>query len=392
MTSRVLVTDGDQRAALAAVRSLGRAGHVVAVAARGVRSLAGASRHAAARYAFRDPLTDPAGAREDLVLACRGHQADFLLPFSEPTIYALHADPGRLGATRLLAAEPEPFRRITDKDLVLSLASRHGIAAPAQLRVDTPGAVPPDALPAFPVVVKPSRSVAGGPGRWVKLGVKYAATADELAARLAFYPAEAYPVLVQQRVVGPGIGIFLLLWQGETKAVFAHRRIREKPVAGGVSTCRESIAADPDLVARTRALLDEFAWDGPAMVEYKVDAATGTPYLMEINGRFWGSLQLAIDAGVDFPALYLGLAEGRAVPPVTSYRTGVRCRWELGELDHLWARLRRSPQELGLLPGAPGRWRTLADVLSWRRGDRAEVLRRDDPAPFLHEVRHWFRT
>ena len=66
---------------------------------------------------------------------------------------------------------------------------------------------------------------------------------------------------------------------------------------------RESIALDPELLARSRALLDRFEWNGVAMIEYKIDEATGTPYLMEINGRFWGSLQLAVDAGVDFPAL-----------------------------------------------------------------------------------------
>ena len=69
-----------------------------------------------------------------------------------------------------------------------------------------------------------------------------------------------------------------------------------------MSVYRESVAADPDLVRRSRALLDAFGWCGVAMVEYKLDERTGTPYLMEVNGRFWGSLQLAIDAGVDFPS------------------------------------------------------------------------------------------
>ena len=32
------------------------------------------------------------------------------------------------------------------------------------------------------------------------------------------------------------------------------------------------------------------------MVEFKQDATTGTPYFMEVNGRFWRSLQPGIDA------------------------------------------------------------------------------------------------
>src|SRR6185312_15979930 len=103
--------------------------------------------------------------------------------------------------------------------------------------------------------------------------------------------------------------------------------------SGGVSVYRESIVADPELVRRSRALLDRFGWCGVAMIEYKVDARTGTPYLMEINARFWGSLQLAIDAGVDFPNLLLSVALDGARPAMPTYRAGVRSRWWWGDVD-----------------------------------------------------------
>ena len=83
-------------------------------------------------------------------------------------------------------------------------------------------------------------------------------------------------------------------------AFFAHKRLRERPPWGGVSVLSESAEPDPRLKALARQLLDDACWHGVAMVEFKV-APDGTPYLMEINTRFWGSLQLAIDAGVDFP-------------------------------------------------------------------------------------------
>ncbi len=172
--------------------------------------------------------------------------------------------------------------------------------------------------------------------------------------------------------------------------MFSHRRIREKPPSGGVSVYRESIAADAGLVARSRALLDRFSWQGVAMIEFKVDEATGTPYLMEINGRFWGSLQLAVDAGVDFPALLIALAQGENPPPVTRYRPGVRSRWWLGDVDHLLARIRRTSAELALPPGAPSRLRAIFDFLTlWKPGDRSEIFRWRDPAPALRELRLW---
>src|SRR5690606_2853052 len=125
---------------------------------------------------------------------------------------------------------------------------------------------------------------------------------------------------------------------------------------------RESIPLDPQLLDRCVELLRRFNWEGVAMIECKVSAATGIPYIMEINGRFWGSLQLAIDAGVDFPRLLVEGTNGSVL--VTEYTNGVRLRWELGDLDHLIARMRRSPEELALPPGYPSRRRALLDFFT----------------------------
>jgi predicted ATP-grasp superfamily ATP-dependent carboligase len=111
-----------------------------------------------------------------------------------------------------------------------------------------------------------------------------------------------FPVLVQERVEGEGVGVFVLVWDGVLQAVVGHRRIREKPPSGGVSVMRESTTVEPVLLERSLGLLRDLGWEnGVAMVEYKVDPKSGQTWLMEINGRFWGSLQMAVDAGVDFP-------------------------------------------------------------------------------------------
>ena len=119
---------------------------------------------------------------------------------------------------------------------------------------------------------------------------------------------------------------------------------------------------------------------------------TGTPFLMEVNARFWGSLQLAIDAGVDFPHLVYRLARGER-PASPAYRTGVRSRWLLGDLDHVLARLTRSDGELQLPDSAPSRWRALREFLTpGGRDVHYEVLSRDDPRPFRHELREYLGT
>jgi predicted ATP-grasp superfamily ATP-dependent carboligase len=185
--------------------------------------------------------------------------------------------------------------------------------------------------------------------------------------------------------------MFTLIWGGELVAAFAHRRLREKPPAGGVSVYSESIPVDPQLLERGVRLLHDFAWQGVAMLEFKIDRRTGRPYLMEINGRLWGSLQLAIDAGVDFPALLVACALGQR-PARPAYQAGGRNRWWWGDVDHLLARFRSSESELGLPPGAPSRWQAARDFLRlWRAGDRNEVLRLSDPWPFVRETVDWLR-
>ena len=129
------------------------------------------------------------------------------------------------------------------------------------------------------------------------------------------------------------------------------------------------------------------------MVEFKEDAATGTPYLMEVNGRFWGSLQLACDAGIDFPGVLVGLALGEEVDVARSYRIGIRSRWLWGDVDHFLWMFRNSAERRSLPPYLPGRLGTLLRLLIlWRPRDRFEVLRFCDPKPFFRESVEWVRS
>jgi len=389
----VLVTDGTERAALAVVRSLGRAGHPIHVASDRLRCLAGASRWSRTERRVPSPLDDPGAFREGIRDMVSSERIGVVLAISEASLLALLEERDSLPEGVIL---PFPdlgrFLQVTDKARVLEEARALGIATPGQVVLERPS---PSVLldpPPFPIVIKPARSVSGEASARGKFGVLHAGSRSELELGLASLPPEAYPLLLQQRVEGEGIGVFLLLWKGEVRAVSGHRRIREKPPSGGVSVYRESVVPPRDLVERSAALLQAFDWEGVAMVEYKMDREGSTPYLMEINGRFWGSVQLAVDAGVDFPRLLTSLSLGEEIGPPPAIQPGVRSRWWLGDLDHLLIRLRRSDAALHLPPGSPGRLRALRSFLTHRPSvDRGEVLRWSDPAPGLREVSDWIR-
>ena len=335
----ILVTDAEQRSALAAVRALGRAGYRVHVCSTEDRPLAGASRHA--RSVYRVPSAKD--SREDFVRRV-GDLVDSLgvavvLPATEPAMLALLDRRQTLEPAVVPFGSPEAFRALSDKARVTEAARTIGLPVPHQ-RLLADAAPEEAAGMTFPLVVKPSRSTVASGNQLLEQSVSHVASHSELRRVLQSLPEAAFPVLLQERISGPGMGIFLLRWNGEPRAVFAHRRIREKPPSGGVSVYRESVEADPDLVARSEELLERFGWSGVAMVEYKRDADTGVPYVMEVNARLWGSLQLAVDAGVDFPRLLVEAALGAPAPTSPGYRTGVRCRWWWGDVDHLIARLR----------------------------------------------------
>jgi predicted ATP-grasp superfamily ATP-dependent carboligase len=319
-------------------------------------------------------------------------EVDVLLPVTEASLLAVL--PIRKDFDCLIPfASAEQFDRICDKAEVLSVANARGIAVPAQKDILAAPEAPDDLGSLyFPIVVKPSRSVSGPESGRVRNAVSYANDEGELRESLTRVPTVSYPILLQQRIVGPGIGVSILIWNGELRAAFSHRRIREKPPSGGVSVLRESIPLDKHLLEASVGLLRDLEWKGVAMLEYKRDAKTGIYYLMEINGRLWGSLQLAIDSGVDFPRLLVEAALGSPSAPVTEYRIGVRSQWEWGDVDNLLALFFHSSDRLALPTRRPSRFATLTQfVRTLGNGTQREVWRFNDPLPFFRESMNWIR-
>lgn len=383
---RVLVTDGETRAALAATRALGARGCLVHVASTSGCSLAGASRFAAADHAVGDVRLEPKSWAERVEGLVEAKEIDALLPVSEMS----HGNLYRFGLSdRASVACPprEAYEAAVDKKTLIERAAGLGVEVPLTAFVEDPARLSdlPEGL-RFPAVLKPRRSCFFQAGRW-QSGVAILVRDGEGLDRARRDPGLAGGTLVQEYVPGHGEAVFLLAERGRALVRFAYRRIREKPPTGGQSTLRESILPDPVLLDASEKLLGELAYTGAAMCEFR-RRPDGRAPLLEINPRLWGSVQLAIDAGVDVPTLLLAQRLGLALPKVAP-RHGVRTRWLLGDVDHLLISLRRAElrRERGVRMT-----RLVADfVASFFDGSRSEVLRPDDWRPFLRELRAWIR-
>jgi predicted ATP-grasp superfamily ATP-dependent carboligase len=389
---RVLVTDSDNRSALAATRSLGARGHFVLTAGTSPRSLAAVSRFSSGFAPYPAPSTDPDGFVAAVAAMAREHRIDVVLPMTDITTLLLTQQRDKLPeGCRLPFPSQDIVALAANKAHVMRLAEKLGVPIPSTVYVDDPAQLA-RLLPglSYPIVVKPARSRVRTANGFSSTGVTYAHDAAELQRCASAMRPEEFPLLLQERIRGPGVGLFACYENGRAIARFAHRRIREKPPSGGVSVLRESAPLDPDAVEYSDRLLGALGWRGVAMVEFKRDESDGSLKLMEINGRFWGSLQLAIDAGVDFPALAVAMAAGETAPDAGDYRLGVRSRWFWGDVDALLMILLRSRRSLNLPADHPGRWRSLWNFLADRGvSQREEILRGDDPKPWMLETRRW---
>ena len=397
LMAKILITDGESRAALAITRSLGREGHEIIVGAERQPSLAGSSRFCRKQLSYASPQNHPHGFLSSMRHIVEQEMPEVVLPVTEVTTLLLAE--ARENAWADFAFPFPPYATVdaaAQKEKVINLAQKLGVPIPRTCVVHSQHALmglvhslsPED----YPVVLKPSRSRVLLQGHsWRSTSVRYAQDRSELHRISAEIFVEEFPLLIQERIHGPGVGVFLCFRDGRAVAAFSHRRIREKPPSGGVSVYRESIPVNAELKSHAEKLLKGLGWQGVAMVEFKQDLHAGDHKLMEINGRFWGSLQLAIDAGVDFPLLALNVALGEPCSPVTSYRTGVRTRWLWGEVDALLTRLFKPDRLLHLPPGHAGRIQSVWELMrSFGRGVHCEILDLDDMEPWFYETRKWF--
>jgi predicted ATP-grasp superfamily ATP-dependent carboligase len=317
-----------------------------------------------------------------------------LFAISEGDIALLNRHRARLSGFQLMFADAGRMDRVLNKEQTYAAAATVGVRVPRTEQIA--GMAELTGLAAslrYPVVLKwanPNEVIRVLSGAGLALDkTHYCYSAAQLIAYLAPYEAVGIYPLIQEYCAGYGLGQFVLMRGGVAHYAFQHRRVHEWPPEGGFSSLCESVALSEhaELMTKSIALLRELDWEGIAMVEYRHDPATGESALMEINGRFWGSLPLAWHAGACFPWLSYCLLGTGATPADAPYRSGLRCRFMVPETKRLLRILfqknkiadknvsfRRLPELAGYL----------ADFV--RPGTCYYVFDTRDPKPFFGDI------
>ncbi len=340
MKSEVFITDGHWRKTLAAVRALGEQGIRVTVGESTRLATAAFSRHCHKAVVYPSPLFKPTEFIDYLYSMLSSRSYQMIIPMEDETLGLIsqyYDDFSKL--TYLPIVSYQKLCMAKRKDKVLLLAQKLGIPIPKTWLIDdlTQLGSLKETLP-FPVVIKPKK----GSGA---IGVSYPETPQELMKQYSLTHRQFPFPMIQEMIPrkGPGYGASVLMdEEGQVKAWFVHKRLREYPVTGGASTLRESVKQD-DILDMAVELLKALEWFGVAMVEFKLDPRDGVPKLMEVNPRFWGSLSLAITSGVNFPYLLYRMSRGDNFQHVNNYEIGKRSRWLLpGDILHFIHHPKRS--------------------------------------------------
>ena len=350
----LLFEDGWQRGSLAATRSLAAAGHEVVIASpqRGHSARSRSSR----RWVRTPLLTDPAFG-EQAPEVVRREGADVVFAGDDEHLLSLSPLRSKLGGVLFPYPEHDVVLRALDKLQLYATAASSGLTVP-EYRTDPPRE---------------------GGDAWIAKHTLYLPGRSHDYHRGATDPALVEGRLFQRVVEGDLLAVVTLTApDGRPLYAAAQQAEAVSPGPFGVTARGRTVALDPELRARVLQLLAELGWWGLAELQFVVPR-DGTPHLIDLNGRFYGSLALTAAAGVDLPTAWLDAACGEEVR-LGQPRIGVRYQWLLGDLQRVWRSPDRSAsdwwQALRYAPGAAHSVWSLRDPVPASRQALELVTRR----------------
>jgi predicted ATP-grasp superfamily ATP-dependent carboligase len=362
---RVLLTDGQERATLAAARCLHGAGYTVAVAGYERGCLTHVSRSCDERLLLPSPARAPREFAEALPAVVAGGRYDVLVPGSDAALRAIVAGRARLEPqTRIGLPDQEVVERTFDRLAVASAAAEAGLEGPPMVLCRSPEhARQVGRELGFPLAVKTRWPVVGSSASVAKVKSRIVTDEGQLLAAVPDFGADC---LMQALVLGPEISCGGVMTNAGLLGLVVSRYVRTWPVRAGDVSFSTTISPPEGLTERVQDMMRGLGWTGIFELEL-IRVADGAFAAIDLNPRVYGSLALSTAAGVGLAARWCGSLLGvpqpfRAAPPGISYRREdgdlAHALWQLshGHLRAAGAVVRPRPRVTHALlgPGDPG--------------------------------------
>jgi predicted ATP-grasp superfamily ATP-dependent carboligase len=280
--------EAEYRKVLPLIRHAAKKGYSVYTISFNRFSIGGSSKYVKKNYYFNLYNID------DFVNVIKKHRIDLIIPCNDASV-EFFSKTKHLFDVPIVCPSFEQFRTFRDKLETMRLASKLSIRIPQTIYEEEMDKLY-EALKKvdrYPVVIKPRRSEGSR-------GLKYASSFEDVRNMLTreYIEKYGYP-LIQEYIPGQqAIGVSFLYKDGKEIFHICHKRVRQYPVSGGPSTLAMSVY-DNEAREIAKKLLDYVSWSGLAMVEFKRDLTTNELVLMEVNPRMWGTIGLALVAGLD---------------------------------------------------------------------------------------------
>lgn len=311
---------------------------------------------------------------------------DVYFPQSEWSLIPISKNRDKLTPyLKLPIASQDSILTCFDKRSTLELALENGVPIPETRFVKNSAELNLAAQEMrYPCVVKPRWSVVWQKDRAFDRRGGFVNSPSELIATYnSIHQYFPYP-LIQEYVPGFNYSVAAVYNEGKPRAFCCIKVQRAWPRSGGNSCYRESASLDPQMKNYTEKLLESLNWHGIAEVEFRLDPRDNTPKLMEINPRFWGSLCVAMKAGVDFPYLLYKIAMDGDTRGTFNYKLGVKGRLLEQELFYLVSLIKDSSEN------SNERSSNLSLFASWLKfyepGLFYDTFEMSDPVPFFFRI------
>lgn len=363
MRGKVLVTDAQMRSSLAVIRSLGKKGLKVTAAEETRFTTGFFSKYCDDKLVYPNPKKEEEKFMETILGCVKNGDYDVLFPVADNCLKAIIKNREQLEKyIKIALPANETFMKGYDKGNTLKIAGENGIPFP-ETYFNLEELYENQEKLNYPLVVKPRISSGSR-------GLKICYSFGGVISTYKKLRENFGDLLVQEYIPYKGeIGVYSLFnFDSEPRAVTVQQRIRSYPVSGGPSTLRKTVKNETskEAIEIGFKLLKAMNWSGVGMVEFRIDGRDGSLKLMEVNPRFWGSLQLSILAGVDFPYVLYRLIMDGDVESALDYKDEVYCRWLLPG-DILW------------FLNAPNKSQNIKKFLKWNTPD--DIISKEDIGP-----------
>ncbi len=338
---RLLILDAHTSAGLACIRSLGQNSFEIHAASYRKCAHGLYSRFVLKRFLYPNPEENIPSFIEWLLAQMKQYAYTLVFPMTEATLLSIAQYRHQLPAfaSRTIPSETAIYYTFNKKN-TLALAHTCGISVPQSFSILALSQLQ-DLPLKFPVVLKEpcTGNIHAGKVRSGR-GVFYPATPDALKKRLESGLMDGKEFLIQELLLGFGIGLSLLSTPQGILAPFAHRRLVEAHPTGSRAVVAERIPVPEILLPKIELFLQKAQFYGPVMFEFK--ECHGEWILLEVNGRFWGSLPLALSCGINFPLLFYQYLTDQRYTSLESNKYK-QIHYLLGYAEHMIRTFQRKP-------------------------------------------------